>query len=70
MIKSLLSGKTIYMRLLSIKGLNAIRPGLDCLISMIISVASRCGFQPLGFRSTYLWIPPWQLQQQYILHIL
>ena len=48
MIKSSLSGNTIYMnmRLLSIKGLNAVRPGFNCFISMIISVASRCGFQP------------------------
>ena len=41
-----LSGYTIYLRLLAMKRLNAIRPGLNCFISMIISVASSCGFQP------------------------
>ena len=41
-----LSGYTIYLRLLAMKELNAIRPGLNCFISMIISVVSRCGFQP------------------------
>ena len=30
------------------KGFNAIQPGLNCFISMTISVASRCGFQPLS----------------------
>ena len=47
MNKSLLCGKTIYMRLPSIKGLNAILPGLICFISIIISVPLHGGFQPL-----------------------
>ena len=46
MRKLSLSGYIIYLRLLAMKGLNAIRHGLNCFISMIISVASRCGFQP------------------------
>ena len=44
-----LSGYIIYLRLLAMKGFNAIRPGLNCFILMIISVAELCGFQPLGF---------------------
>ena len=39
MVKVSLSGNTIYLRLLSIKGCDAIRLGLNCFISMIISVA-------------------------------
>ena len=45
-IKSSLNGNTIHMQLLSIKGLDAILPGLNCFISMIISMTARRGFQP------------------------
>ena len=37
------------LQLLSMNGLNAIRPGLNSFISMIISGGSRCWFQPLGY---------------------
>ena len=37
--KSLFSVKSISQRLLLIKGCDAIQPGLNCFISMIISVA-------------------------------
>ena len=47
MVKLLLSGYTIYLRLLAIKGCDAIQPGFNCFISMIISVVSRSGLQPL-----------------------
>ena len=46
MIIPSLSGNIIYMRLPLIKGLDAIQPGLNHFISMIIFVASCCGFQP------------------------
>ena len=40
-----LIGNTIYLRLLSIvKGYDAIRPKLNCFISMIISVAKLSEF--------------------------
>ena len=44
MVKVSLSGNSIYLRLLAMKGCGAIRPGLNCFISMIISVASLSGF--------------------------
>ena len=47
MVQVSLSGNTIYLRLLSIKGYDAIRPNLNCFISMIISVDTLCGFAPL-----------------------
>ena len=50
MVKLSLSGNTIYLRLLAMKGFNAIQPGLNCFISMILSVASCCGF------SLYTWL--------------
>ena len=46
MVKVSLNGNTIYLRLLSIKGCDAIRPKLNCFISMIISVAKLSGFPP------------------------
>ena len=46
---SSLSGYTIYLRLLAMKGFNAIRPEYNCFISMIISVDTLCGFAPLLF---------------------
>ena len=46
MVQVSLSGSTIYLRLLSIKGYDAIRPNLNCFISMIISVDTLCGFAP------------------------
>ena len=39
MVKVSLSGNTLYLRLLSIKGCDAIRPELTCFILMILSVA-------------------------------
>ena len=48
LVKVSLNGKTIYLRLLSIKGCDAIRPKLNCFISMIISVAKLSGFPPLS----------------------
>ena len=47
MRKSLLSGNTIYLLLLAMKGFDAIRPAYNCFISMIISVDTLCGFAPL-----------------------
>ena len=44
MVKVSLSGNTIYLRLLSIKGWDAICPKLNCFISMIISIAKLSGF--------------------------
>ena len=44
MIKLSLGGYTIYMRFLSIKAFDAMRPGRNCFISMIIPVASHSGF--------------------------
>ena len=44
MVKGSLSGNTIYLQLLLIKGFDAIRPKLNCFISMIISVAKLSGF--------------------------
>ena len=38
---------TIYLRLLAIKGFDAIRSGYNCFISMTISIEWRCGFYPL-----------------------
>ena len=46
MVKVCLSGNTIYLRLIAIKGFNAIRPEYNCFISMIISVDTLCGFAP------------------------
>ena len=46
MSKSLLSGNTIYLLLLAMKGFDAIRPEYNCFISMIISVDTLCGFAP------------------------
>ena len=46
MVKVSLSGNTIYLRLLAIKGFDAIRPQYNCFISMIISVDTLCGFAP------------------------
>ena len=43
MVKVSVSGNTIYLHLLSIKGCDAIQPKLNCLISMIISVAKLSG---------------------------
>ena len=44
MIKVSLSGSTIYLRLLSMKGCDAFQPNSNCFISMIISVAKLSGF--------------------------
>ena len=44
--KPSLSGYTIYLRLLAIEGFDAIRPGYNCFISMIISVDTLCEFAP------------------------
>ena len=49
MRKSLLSGNTIYLLLLAMKGFDAIRPEYNCFISMIIYVDTLCGFAPLVF---------------------
>ena len=49
MVKVSLSGYTIYLRLFSMKECDAIRPGLNCFISMIISVDTLCGFAPLSY---------------------
>ena len=38
---------TIYLRLLAMKGFDAIQPEYNCFISMIISVDTLCGFAPL-----------------------
>ena len=38
-VKVSFTGNNIYVRLLLRKGCGAIRPGLNCFISMIISVA-------------------------------
>ena len=46
MRKSSLSGYTIYLQLLAMKGFNAIRPEYNCFISMIITVDTLCGFAP------------------------
>ena len=54
MVKVSLSGNTIYLRLLLIKGYDAIRPNLNCFISMIIPVDTLCGFAPLVSRSPNL----------------
>ena len=48
MVKVSLNGNTIYLRLLLIKGCDAIQPKLNCFISMKISVAKLSGF-PLYF---------------------
>ena len=47
MVKVSFSGYTIYLQLFSMKECDAIRPGLNCFISMIISVDTLCGFTPL-----------------------
>ena len=44
MIKWSLSGNTIYLRLLVMKGFHAIRPEYNRFISMTILVESLCGF--------------------------
>ena len=44
MVNLSLNGNTIYLRLLSIKGCDAIRPKFNCFISMIISIAKLSGF--------------------------
>ena len=44
-----LSGNTIYLRLLAMKGFDAIRPEYDCFISMIISADTLYGFAPYVF---------------------
>ena len=49
MVKVSFSGYTIYMRLFLMKECDAIRPGLNCFISMIISVDTLCGFAPSAF---------------------
>ena len=41
------NGNTIYLRLLAMKGFDAIRPEYNCFISMIISVDTLCGYAPL-----------------------
>ena len=46
MVKVSLSGNSIYLRLLAMKGFDAIRPEYNCFISMIISVDTLCGFAP------------------------
>ena len=48
MLKVSLSGNTIYLQLIAMKGLNAIRQW-NCFISMIIFVDTLCGFLPLGY---------------------
>ena len=50
MVKVSLSWNTIYLRLLAMKGFDAIRPDYNtCFISMIISVDTLCGFAPLHY---------------------
>ena len=44
MVKVSLSGNTIYLRLLSMKGFDAFQPKSNCFISMIICVAKLSGF--------------------------
>ena len=46
MVKISLNGNTLYLRLLSMKGCDAIRQKLNCFISMIISIAKLSGFPP------------------------
>ena len=46
MVKVSLNGNTIYLQLLSIKGCHTIQPKLNCIISMIISVAKLSGSLP------------------------
>ena len=45
--KSIFDENTIYLRLLAMKGFDAIQPEYNCFISMIISVDTLCGFAPL-----------------------
>ena len=54
MKKLSLSGNTIYMQLLAMKGFDAIRPEYNRFISMIISVDTLCGFAPLCTTFQYL----------------
>ena len=46
LVKVCLSGNTIYLRLIAMKGFDAIRPEYNCFISMLISVDTLCGFAP------------------------
>ena len=57
MVKVSLSGYTIYLRLFSMKECDAIRPGLNCFISMIISVDTLCGFAPYAIISMGAYYP-------------
>ena len=51
--KSIFDENTIYLRLLGMKGFDAIQPEYNCLISMIISVDTLCGFAPLESHITF-----------------
>ena len=46
MVKVSLNWNTIYLRLLSKKGCDALRPKLNCFISMKIPIAELSGFPP------------------------
>ena len=48
--KIIVSGNTIYLLLLAMKGFDAIRPEYNCFISMIISVNTLCGFARIYLR--------------------
>ena len=52
MVKVSLGGNTLYLRLLAMKGFDAIRPGYNCFISMTISVETPCWF--LAFRTAHI----------------
>ena len=54
MVKVSLNGNTICLRLFMMKGCDAIRPKLNCFITMIISVTKLSGFPPLGWRPSQL----------------
>ena len=53
MEKLSLSGYIIYLRLLAMKGLNVIRPGLNCNILIIIELQ----YFDDNFRRIALWVP-------------
>ena len=48
MVKVSLSGNTIYLRLLAMKGFDAIRPEYNFFIFMIISIDTVCVFARLA----------------------
>ena len=45
----------MYLRLLAMKELNAIRPIFNCFILMIISVDTLCGFASLESCEQFFW---------------